>query len=480
MARRFDYFVVLAEMRTGSNAVEDRLNSYADLVCHGELFNPNFVGSPKARAAFGISQKDRDKDPVKLIHAMRKHTAALGGFRLFGDHDPRILDHCLRDQACAKIVLSRNPLESFVSLQIARATGQWWLGDAQKAKRTKVHFDPKVFSEYLAETSERRQDSLRRLQATGQAPFHIHYDDLRDDAVFNGLVRWLGVSNDLKDAPRHSKVQNPVPLVEKVENPEEMLATLADIDPWQSHRIPDFEPSRGPNVPSFLAVDEPPMLFLPIKSGPTDRVGAWLSTLASSVGAPVSSGFTRKALRQWKRRHPAHRSFTVVRHPLPRAHAAFCSYILPRTPESFVGIRDALVQSYGLDLPEDPMDPGYDIVAHRSAFLGFLNFLVTNLAGQTTIRVDGHWASQTECLAGMAAVTVPDRVFREVEIDEALPDLARSLGGDGPDLAKVLVPEPHPLDAIYNAELEHAVRRAYQKDYMMFGFRDWAPDQDLT
>jgi hypothetical protein len=37
----------------------------------------------------------------------------------------------------------------------------------------------------------------------------------------------------------------------------------------------------------------------------------------------VTEGFEQKSLRQWKRRHPGHRSFTVLRHPLLRAHAAF-------------------------------------------------------------------------------------------------------------------------------------------------------------
>ena len=44
------------------------------------------------------------------------------GFRLFHDHDRRIWDHVLADTACAKIVLTRNPLDSYVSRKIAAAT----------------------------------------------------------------------------------------------------------------------------------------------------------------------------------------------------------------------------------------------------------------------------------------------------------------------------------------------------------------------
>ena len=46
MTADFDFFVVFAEMRTGSNLLEDYLNQIANVVCHGEAFNPNFIGYP--------------------------------------------------------------------------------------------------------------------------------------------------------------------------------------------------------------------------------------------------------------------------------------------------------------------------------------------------------------------------------------------------------------------------------------------------
>lgn len=36
----------------------------------------------------------------------------------------------------------------------------------------------------------------------------------------------------------------------------------------------------------------------------------------------------QKSLRQWKRARPGHRSFTVIRHPLLRAHQAFLTQIV--------------------------------------------------------------------------------------------------------------------------------------------------------
>lgn len=40
MPDRFDYFVIFAGMRTGSNYLERNLNAAPDLRCYGELYNP--------------------------------------------------------------------------------------------------------------------------------------------------------------------------------------------------------------------------------------------------------------------------------------------------------------------------------------------------------------------------------------------------------------------------------------------------------
>ena len=96
---------------------------------------------------------------------------------------------------------------------------------------------------------------------------------------------------------------------------EAMQAELVATDPFQLHRIPGFEPKRGPAVPSFLTAGAGRgLLFMPVRGGPSDRIEAWLSALG-----PVEGELTQNALRQWKRAHPGHRAFTVLRHPLRRA-----------------------------------------------------------------------------------------------------------------------------------------------------------------
>ena len=59
MTRRFDYFILLAEMRTGSNFLESNLNAFDGIACHGEAFNPHFIGYPNKTEILGVTQAMR-------------------------------------------------------------------------------------------------------------------------------------------------------------------------------------------------------------------------------------------------------------------------------------------------------------------------------------------------------------------------------------------------------------------------------------
>ncbi|HKL45859.1 MAG TPA: nodulation protein NodH, partial [Roseovarius sp.] len=88
MTGPFDYFVVFAEMRTGSNFLESNLNAFDGIECHGEAFNPHFIGYPKTTELLGLTQAERDEEPARLIGAIKGQSQGIGGFRFFHDHDP--------------------------------------------------------------------------------------------------------------------------------------------------------------------------------------------------------------------------------------------------------------------------------------------------------------------------------------------------------------------------------------------------------
>lgn len=452
---------MFAEMRTGSNFLEANLNMMRGATCHGEVFNPHFIGKKDQAEFMGFSLADRAADPLSLIRTMRAQTVGLSGFRYFHDHDPRVLDEVVSDPACAKIVLTRNPVESYVSWKIAQTTGQWKLTNAKNLKTAQVRFDGAEFEAHLAALQAFQIALMHGLQVSGQTAFYIDYDDINDLEVLNGLAAYLGVQG-LEGLDGSLKKQNPEEIANKVSNPDEMERSLARMDRFNLSRTPNFEPRRAPMVPGFVAARRAGLLYMPVKSGPVVPVTAWLEQFGG-----VETGFTQKTLRQWKKSHATQRSFTVLRHPVARAHDTFEAAILAG---NFMEIRGQLEKAHKVDLPA-PGKAYADVQGHRAGFLGFLRWLKLNLSGQTGTRVDAHWASQAAVLNGFSQFQTPDLVLREDNLVAGLGFLAAEVGQDCPTFT---APAPDKLLAsTYDAEIEAAARDAYTRDYVGFGFSDW-------
>lgn len=476
MSDRFDCFVVFAEMRTGSNFLEANLNAFDGITCHGEAFNPHFIGYPNSEDILGISQQERDVNPARLLGQIRKPALGeIGGFRYFHDHDPRILDHLLQDPKIGKIVLTRNPVDSYVSWKIAQATGQWKLTNVKRRKDGQAQFDPAEFEQHLADLQAFQVQIMNSLQRSAQTAFYVAYEDLQDVEIMNGLARWLGSASQLDSLNTALKRQNPQPISEKVSNFDEMEQSLARLDRFNLTRTPNFEPRRGPVVPSYVAAAKTPLLYMPIRSGPETAVHQWLCALDDVEENALTRDFKQNTLRNWKRQRPGHRSFTVIRHPLARAHEAFCSKILSTKKGSFAGIRKTLRRAHNLPIPEGEPGNDYSADAHRDAFTAYLAWAKANLAGQTAVRVDGHWATQAQCIQGMSEFTLPDMIIREDEMALYLPALAMQVGHTAPpDPISVPNTAPFSLAQIYDDKIENLAREAYVRDYAMFGFDSWA------
>ncbi len=474
MAAQFDYFVVFAEMRTGSNFLEANINAFDGLACHGEAFNPHFIGYPNSTDILGIDQAARDASPASLVRAIRDQDGTIGGFRYFHDHDPRVLDMVLDDPRCAKVILTRNPVDSYVSWKIAQSTGQWKLTDVKRRKDGQAVFDGAEFTAHLDALQAFQVRLLNRLQTSGQTAFYIAYEDLQSVEVMNGLARYLGASSQLDELDKSLKKQNPSPISGKVRNYIEMERSLSGLDRFNLTRTPNFEPRRGPTAPSYVAAAKAALMYLPIKGGPEQSVSDWLASLDGVEPTELLTKMSQKDLRQWKRKHKGHRSFTVLRHPVARAHDAFCTRILSNGPDAYGPIRRTLIKRYGLPVPEHGADDSYDRAAHKTAFLAFIAFLKGNLAGQTAIRVDATWCTQAQALQGFGDFALPDRVIREADIASELVDLAAAVGRSDATPPQPAAPDtPFALSEIYDSEIEAKVTDVYQRDYMMFGFTSW-------
>jgi len=475
MTDKFTSFVVFAEMRTGSNFLEANLNAFAGITCHGEAFNPHFLGYPNNEPILGVDLARRDADPNALLSAIRNDPAALSGFRYFHDHDPRVFDAIVDDPQCAKIVLTRNPVDSYVSWKIAQATGQWKLTDMKAHKSAQVVFESAEFEAHLEALQSFQVTLLNRLQTSGQTAFYVAYEDLQSVEVMNGLAKYLGVDSALDGLDKNLKKQNPSPISTKVSNYDYMEKSLSRLDRFDLTRTPNFEPRRGPNVPSYVVAADASLIYMPLRSGPCNQVVDWLAALDGVSTDDLQTKFSQKDLRQWKRKHPGHRSFTVLRHPIARAHDAFCRHILKTGKGSFTQLRNTMMRRYNMPLPVDGPDQSYDLAAHRAAFSAFLIFLKGNLSGQTSIRVDAAWCTQAQAIMGFGEVCLPDRIIREADLAGELDALAQAIGRvDAPDLGAQKPDQPFALADIYDDEIEKLAADAYQRDYVMFGFSRWA------
>lgn len=447
---------MFAEMRTGSNFLESNLNALAGVTCFGELFNPHFIGKKDQTEMFGVSLSAREADPMALVHAARSAAGGMVGFRWFHDHDPRVFDAVMADRRCAKIVLTRNPVESYVSLKIAQATGQWKLTNPKNLKQAKARFDGAEFEAHLDSVQGFQLRLLHALQISGQTAFYLDYDDIQDVAVLNGLAAFLGIPSRLEAVDQTLTVQNPEPLADKVTNAAAMELALARLDRFNLSRTPNFEPRRSAGIPAFIASRDVPLLFMPVRGGPEARVTEWLESFGG-----LERDFVQKTLRQWKRSNAGHRSFTVLRHPVDRAWAAFQE---ARGTGLGQEQRNVISRVHGVAFPKQ----GYASVGdERDAFIAFLRFLKRNIAGQTGFRTAAGWATQTAVLQGFALFHGPDAVLREDRLQEGLGWLCAEIGVAMPPLRGA---EASGLDAVMSDEVEEAARDTYQRDYMGFGF----------
>jgi len=482
---KFKYFVLLANMRTGSNLFEQNINLFDSFSCNGELFNPHFVGYPKQDIYCDMDVADRDRDPNKLVRKMvSQSNEKLPGFRLFSDHDPRVLNYVLEDETCAKIVLTRNPLDSYISHAIAKKTDQWRLTDLHKRKTALVDFDIVGFKAYVNNLSEFSKKIKNKLQITGQSAFQLSYADLGKLDVFNGLSNFLGSDEKLEGLKQKIKRQNPEALSEKVKNYSEMIEQVRSIN-FLDNGLPEFhEPERHAAAKNFILGDTIPLLFQPIGGFGKSAIENWMRTHLSESNGKLLSGMNQKQINDWLKQHQTRIVFSLLAHPVERVHLAFNVHIFQTGENSFRWIRKILTEQYNVKLPDPGVcetinkgaldSIGYGVEDYLQAIKKFTKFLNGNLKGQTRARIDHSWASQSAILDGYSKLVHPDYLLRVDTYENLTSIIEDQLGLSQIDVGEIF-PEnaAFQLAEIYDDELEQLVAKAYTRDYMNFGFKGW-------
>lgn len=466
------YFAIFAAMRTGSNLLETTLDAQEGLVGLGELFNPGFIGSPGVNTAFGWRMADRDRDPVGFLEAViAAHPGKTPGFRLFDGHDRRLLAHAAADPAAAAILLTRAPLESFISLRIAQATGQWLLRNEARRKLARVRFDAAEFEAYRDRLERHHAEIRARLRAAGRGWVEIDYTDMRDPVALAGVARYAGAAKPAIGAPRIHR-QNPPALEDKVENMEALL-------PYLDARIPAATAPGGEApvaamgdkwVTRLLLARNARLIAAPLPGAGAGAVRELLAACEAALGAgeaALDTGFGERILHRWRLRGAT--VFTFARHPEARLRAVFAHRILNPKEKGMDAARAEMSRLYGAPALEEIRRSDE---ARSAGFGAFLEFIADNLAGRSAAPTSLAWAPQTMLLKSLSAEFPVDFVGR---VEQGERD-ARML------LERAGVPDPGPVAAAFGARAAAAdgpaptpgqaarIRSLYAEDYSRFGY----------
>jgi hypothetical protein len=123
----------------------------------------------------------------------------------------------------------------------------------------------------------------------------------------------VGVKAELESLDRSLKKQNPSPISEKVRNFDEMEQALSGLDRFNLNRTPNFEPRRGPSIPTYVAAPQSGLMYLPMRGGPEARILDWLAQVDGGKRSDLLKKFSQKDLRQWKRKHTEALQFCAIR-----------------------------------------------------------------------------------------------------------------------------------------------------------------------
>jgi LPS sulfotransferase NodH len=278
MARNYTRFIILSDARTGSNLVQDALNSHARIVCFRELFNVDDTYIDYDVIGYdGYDESDiqlRASAPSAFLGSriFCEHAASIAavGFKFHYNHfwfHQDLLPALTEDKDLRVVHLRRlNMLRTLVSAKIAEQTGQWLQHDVGKRRRQTLvaKLTPASLAAAIAHPAESFGRVRRFMRPVNSAPVserqavpltvdecnahfyrvqheiahfgdlfkghptvEITYEDLVADSdnVVGRIETFLGV----EPAPMSTTLrrQNPEPLRELITNYDELRAAFA-------------------------------------------------------------------------------------------------------------------------------------------------------------------------------------------------------------------------------------------------------------
>lgn len=194
-------FVILAAPRTGSYLLVDLLKQHKGVVCYGEIYKESVVEiTAEYRDRVGADMRDvqqRDADPIGFYNKLYGLTPDdITGFKIFRTHGSPLIRALLLDHSVKKVFLSRNPVQSFVSLKMAQVTGKWInKNDPTGTRVQKVRVNVCDLVSHI--TGQKSWfDFCRTICRFHRSHFMlVDYADLSDPATLQRLADFLGMGD---------------------------------------------------------------------------------------------------------------------------------------------------------------------------------------------------------------------------------------------------------------------------------------------
>jgi hypothetical protein len=247
---------------------------------------------------------------------------------------------------------------------------------------------------------------------------------------------------------------------------------MARLDRFNLTRTPGFAPRREGMIWAHRACRSLPLVYAPLGAGQDGDVLTWMAQLDQATPDDLLRDFSPDAWRDWQSGNAGYVAFSLIRHPLDRAHHIYRTQVLHGAREN---VRLWMKRVHDVSLPDKSQIASYGVAEHRAGFAAYLRFVHACLNGQTSIPAQPAWDTQAALLAGIVTQCPLSLVLTAERFAAAVPALGQMLGRALPAYAPQRVVNRLTLDSIYDAEIEALGRAAYGADYLALGFDDWRP-----
>jgi hypothetical protein len=230
-------FALLGLPRTGTTYLRTLLSSHPEVVCHGEILDPDKWANhfERLRALVGDElgpeataerfRPDNWRRLVGLLPRLQPEKPVVG-FKHMINIEEVALAEIVAEPSMPKILIWRdNLLASFSSALINRERGRAHVrtGDPIEAKR--VRFDPAIFARYVAKR-DRAFELCRRALEGAAAPFVvIEYRDLGRATALEAICATIGVDRERLGASSLAK-QNSDDILSRFSEPDRVAQSL--------------------------------------------------------------------------------------------------------------------------------------------------------------------------------------------------------------------------------------------------------------